>query len=210
MTGLIFCRKFTTVAKTMDDLEEEVIACICFFLLLLKYQANVLKAISETLHVVANCVTVRERRTLWLNWFSQIHDMSHVGFHDTFRMNQVLFDELLRMCMATGKMPAACYATTGLRNNRLDAGNALGMTIFFLAQGTTLRAVEKQFGFSFSRCHSVISSTLVAICQALADSIKIPEGNDACQESALWCEGERFAEFAGCLMAVDGTHIPFR
>lgn len=132
--------------------------------------------------------------------------MSDRSFHDTWRMNKEDLYELLDMCMKTGKMPNACYNSKG----KLDPKTALGNTLFYLAQGSTLRQLEKQFGFSFLRCHDIIDDTIQAIVAATADTISIPKGAAAQESSREWSEGYRFSPLRRCLFAGDGTFVPFK
>lgn len=200
-----------SLCRRMSDDDTALAFAIIGAAIAIQQFVSVQSAVAELTSLLHRAVTAREKRTLWLNWFNLKYDLSAAGFRDTFRMDQTIFEELLSGCMVSGKMPRPCYQPLGLHGNRLNPGTALGMTLFYLAQGPTLRGVESQLGYSASHCHYIIGDTLLAIIACTSKTISIAQrGDNAMRESIKWCEGERYGALAGCVMAVDGTHVPFR
>ncbi|KAE8958687.1 hypothetical protein PR002_g30789, partial [Phytophthora rubi] len=109
-------------------------------------------------------------------------------FRDNYRVSHHVFDSLVEICDA--------QITEPVRSKR----ELLGVTLDWLATGSSVRAQEDKFKIAYSTCHKYRTLGMMAIIGSLQHLISLP--SEVCPEFALRCP-----HFNQALCAIDGVHF---
>ncbi|KAK8957066.1 hypothetical protein KSP39_PZI000735 [Platanthera zijinensis] len=134
-------------------------------------------------------------------WFGELFAGHPIRFHDTFRMSQRIFIDLLQTLVQNHELAGS---------RRTCAREVLAITLFILSQNETMRAASERFQHStetICRYFFIGIKSLVRLSKEIIKPIDM-QFRDA--QSHIRRDERYMPYFKDCIGAIDGTHVDAR
>ena len=131
-----------------------------------------------------------------------------VFFRENFKISRAAFIAIVTSIKASGfYVRTATGSVRGMHKQRIRCTMALALTLLYLSEKCSLRAVANMAGISKSTCHKHIHKVLIILAfHIFPRVVKAPTTEAEFNAIALDFQNRSYLSFI--MGAIDGTHIP--